>query len=290
MTEAEKKEDIIQEPILEKPTENIPAETPPAETTSETPPAEVPPQRHAIYGRLSEMYPDNKFEGENDALDVLLKYVDDAESYKSKTNETNQALVQLFNDEPILVEIIRDMKEKGLPFTVAAAKYVSPEDFNFKEGDDNYDQAQERISARNQRNAERTSRQETLSKNTTESLKAIKEFAAENGLSEEDAMKFMDAVDVDLADLYAGKITKAFLNKYYKAQNYEKAISDASAAAEISGKNQQIEAKLSDKPLGDGLPEVPGAGGEIKDKTQKSGIDRTIERATGRKIDWDKQD
>lgn len=277
MTDEELKKDI--------PAEGIPGESAPV--TDETAPAEeaaVPPTRkHA--DRLAKAFPDRKIESDEDYDAALDEHLTGLESYKERGTSMNQKLIALFEAEPQVGEVVRDMIN-GATFREALALHLSPEDLKAVEGDPDYEGWTKNKTAREEKAAKARKFEEDYANNLDMSQKAIEEFAAENNMEEQDAAEFLSKLDQFIADANNGNISKESLSLFKKALNYDNDLATASSKAEIAGRNQNIVAKKEDVTAsGDGLPR-PANSSETPDlpKSEPSYMDGLVDKVQRRKV------
>lgn len=125
--------------------------TPTAETTGETK-AEVKAestvqettepvtekQKHKFADRLIKTFPDRKFEKDDDYDTALNEHLDELEGYKERGTTANKKLIALFESEPQVGNLVRDMVN-GATFREALARHISPDELTAVEGDPDYE-------------------------------------------------------------------------------------------------------------------------------------------------------
>lgn len=277
MDPEEKKEEIIPE--------EIPAEIPTAEPVTEAP-AEEPqppePKKHKYADRLSKAFPDRQFEKDEDFDSALDEHLDELEGYKERGTLANKRLIALFDAEPQVGDVVRDMIN-GASFREALARHMSPEDLTAIEGDPDYEGWSKNKAEREERTSKREARMKEREANLQVTQEAIDTFAAENNMSEEDAANFLGKLDQLIDDFNAGKISKEVLTTMKKAWDYDNDIATAKDEGEIAGKNQNIVAKKeAAQPIGDGIPKITSTS-EIKEpapreKSYFEGLSESINR------------
>jgi hypothetical protein len=243
------------------PADAVPPETVP-DTPAETPaPAETAPPKfsEAFRSRIKNNHPDQDFSDDETYFQKASEELDNLEAYRNKNIEANKALAGIFDAEPVVVEVLKDMFQ-GASFREALARHFSPEELTPQEGEPDREGWKKNAETRAQRMADEEKKAQENEANTEFSTKSIQEFAKETNLSDEQATEFLNKVGEALDEVYAGKISKSFLNSMYRALNYDKDLETAKATGEIAGRNAKIDIKKEkeNKPSGDGMPVVKG--------------------------------
>lgn len=296
MAEEEKKE--VETPV-EKPVETqeeapaeTPAETAEAETEAQegealapeegTPVEETPKNKYAE--RLARAFPDREFKSDEDYDKGMEEYLGELEGYKERGTMANQKLIALFEAEPQVGDVVRDMIN-GATFREALARHMSPEDLTAVEGDPDFEGWNKNKATREESLNKRKAKQEEYAKNLEFSQQAIEEFAKENEMDDESAGKFLARFDAMLADINSGKISKDVLMTIKKAWDYDNDITTAREQGELAGKNKNIVAqKEAAKPKGDGLPKIGGSSEAPQaNKPEPNYIDGLLERTSKRR-------
>ena len=234
-------------------TDILPVEEPaPVETEA---PAEAPAEEPA------EMPEDNTAE------------LEELRDYKARNEAANAELLKLMKLNPGLTRTIRMMKE-GASWEEAVARNIDVSALPV-EGDPDYDKWSAAAKAREDEYNKNMEFEQTLAQNRDVSMQNLKDFAAENGMSEEQAMQFIEAHVSPILDQIAQlNFSKEFLTMIHKAVNHESKIAEAKEEGMIAGRNEQIEEKMMTPPPGDGLPKGASEGAAApKPKKPQSYID-----------------
>jgi len=292
MAEEEKKE--VKTPV-EKPVETkeeAPAETAEAEPEAQEGEALVPEEgipaeetsKNKYAERLARAFPDREFKSDEDYDKGMEEYLDELEGYKERGTMANQKLIALFESEPQVGDVVRDMIN-GATFREALARHMSPEDLTAVEGDPDFEGWNKNKAIREESLNKRKAKQEEYAKNLEFSQQAIEEFAKENDMDDESAGKFLARFDSMLADINSGKISKDVLMTIKKAWDYDNDITTAREQGELAGKNKNIVAqKEAAKPKGDGLPKIGGSSvAPQANKPEPNYIDGLLERTSKRR-------
>lgn len=246
----EEKKEILEETATPPVEEQSATETPEEITTA---PEEKPKHRYA--DRLSKAYPDRKFESDDDYDAAMDEHLNGLEGYKERGSALNKKLLAIFEADPKIGNVVQDMIN-GATFREALARHISPEDLTAIEGDPDYEGWNKNRTAREEQAAKRRQFEEEYAGNLEMSSQAVKEFADENGMTEEAAETFLGKIDEMLAAINSGKITKETLMAMKKAFDYDNAVGEAKQTGEIAGRNQAIVASKETAPAGDGLPKI----------------------------------
>lgn len=219
--------------------------------TEAMPPAgmQAQPPSNPFADRLKKSYPDREFANDDEINAGLTEYMDGLEVYQSSTKDLHSKLAEVLDAVPELAGIIRDVS-KGATFSEALSRNVDIEDLTPVEGDPDYEAWTKNLETRK---AGKQSMQENLDMSATE----IRAFAEENGMTPQDATKFLDAVDALIGEVVSGKLTRKTLAQMKKGLDYEIDVQAAEQAGEVRGRNTKIEAKReSQQSTGDGMPAI----------------------------------
>ncbi len=231
-------------------------------------PVEQPPG-NPFADRLKKRYPDKEFQGDDEINASLIEYLDELEGFQSSTQEADEKLREVLENAPELTAIIRDIS-KGASFTEALSRHIDVDELTPMEGDPDFDAWNNNLAERKKSRAEKEQRQKMYQENLDMTVGEIKQFAQDNDMSEEQTQSFLSAIGELVNDIVDGRLNKPNLMRLKKAIDYDTDVQSAAKTAEISAKNEKIEAKKADdkkKVAGDGLPNIVGQGG--KDVTPK---------------------
>jgi len=279
---------VEEDKINETPSEEtpvVPAEEQSAITAEEpVTPEEAPPAKHKYADRLASAYPDKKFDTDEDHDKGMDEYLKDLEGYKEKGKAASKKLVSLFESEPQVGEIVRDMLN-GATFREALARHISPEDLVAIEGDPDYEGWTKNKTAREEGAAKQNKFKEEYSANISLSEQAVTAFVESKGMSEEDADAFFQKFDDMIADIHNGKITPEHLEAISKALNYDTDILSATDQGRIAGRNENIVAgKEAVSTKGDGLP-APSRSSDTEDAPVKPNyMDEMVRKTKNRDV------
>ena len=186
--------------------------------------------------------------------------------YQKKNQTVNKAMIDSFNSNPELAGLMRDIV-KGAPLNVAIARNLDIDSIKPQEGDADESQWAEGLADRKKKLSDREAYQNSITENINMSMTEVKSFAEDNNLDGETTAAFLTQVDQLIADAITGKISKKTLSSLYRASTADSEVTNAAKAAEVKGRNANIEAvKAVDKPEGDGLPQLQSSTEDKGDK------------------------
>lgn len=245
---------------------------------------EKPP--HKYHERLTKAFPDRTFEKDEDYDAAMDEHLTSLEDYREKGKKANQKLLALFESEPAVGEMVRDMMA-GASFREAAARHFSADDFTPTEGDPDYEGWTKNKTEREEKMNKRREFEKTYAANLEAAGKELEAFAKEHNLDAKATDEFLESMEKMLADFNNGKMTKDTFRLMRRAMTYDKDIEDAREEGRIAGRNEKIVAQREKEPdqAGDGLPRPskspdspdggPGKGGYfegLRDRMKDRGI------------------
>lgn len=269
--------EVIQDETAAPAVEEAISETGAGEALTTAPEEVDEKPKHKYADRLSKAFPDREYASDDEYESAMEEYLTGLEGYKERGSSLNKKLLAIFEAEPKIGNVIQDMIN-GATFREALARHISPDDLTAIEGDPDYEGWNKNRTAREEQAAKRRQFEEEYASNLEMSSQAVKEFADENGMTEEAAEKFLGKIDEMLAAINSGKITKETLLAMKKAFDYDNAVGDAKQTGEIAGRNQAIVASKESAPAGDGLPKISSSS-ELPKTDQKK--DQWIDGVAG---------
>ncbi len=230
--------------------------------------------------------PDIDFDNDEDALyDYAMQGYDTEHEYHKKNEEGNRKMYELLTQNPDVAMFISSLVSDG---NVGKAMSYLSDALALQEGTPEYDEYQKGVADRKKKEVEAEKAVAEYEKNLEESSEALKNFADENGMSEEEAVDFVRQItDVINEKLFTGKIDKEFLDLFYRALNYDKDLATSREAGLIDGRNEQIDARNRKLKKGDGLPNVNASAGGARNA--RSEDDETMKALRGMAERADKQ-
>ena len=259
--------------------QNVAAE---AQETQQTPQEAKPTGRERILERFKTSHPDysyNEEDGENSLnslFDLIAEDFDKWDEENRKRKERDDAMNKLFDEQPEAAELFRRWaKGEGNPFDDIIDNYA-----DILEDGIQSPAAKERLKKareeRSKREAENKAADEAYEKNISETFsKALREFADENGLSDEDAAQVFLEVRDRVNNAIDGIYGKDFFQMIHDGKRYAKDVAQAREEGEVNGRNAKIKAELrKSQSARKGAPALGGAGlaSEEGDAPKKSDI------------------
>jgi hypothetical protein len=211
--------------------------------------------RHPFYEKFVSKFAGRQFGDDNEILDAANEHFDEVEGKLTRSAESNKIVMDALEGEPVLAKIIMDVS-KGASFAEALALHLSPEELTPLEGDPDYQGWNENRKNRSKSLEERKAFEEELATNGKASTEVIRQFVAEEKMSDKEAADFLSEVNENLTDVYKGKISKEFLRKWKLVLSHDLDVTKAHQQGEIKGRNANIEAVKAEQPKGDALPKI----------------------------------
>lgn len=246
---------------------------------------EAEKKKHRYADRLSQLFPDRKFEKDEDYDTALDEHLTGLEEYKKRGTEANKKLIALFESQPEVGSLVKDMIN-GATFREALARHISPEDLTPIEGDPDYEGWVKNKKEREDSLAKRREREAQRERDLAESQAVIEAFAKENNMDDAAAEAFLKKVDEMIGAITSGKVSKEALIAMQRAFNYENDIARAKEEGALSERNKKIVAE-KEKPekKGDGIPRPAISGGQKETvEVKPTYIDGLLEKVNKRKV------
>lgn len=188
--------------------------------------------------------------------------------YRTKNDESQAKIVEMFSRNPQLAQIMSDMTNGKRGAAAAFARYFGRDFLSAEEGSDEWNEIEE---AERERQAELDSmrnRKESYDANIESSLPVLEEFASEKKI---DIDEFLNNVYSKLLEpIFMGTYTPEVLSMLYNALNYDTDVEDSFQSGKVAGRNEKID-KMRKANTGDGLPRLgaSGGGGHLPKRPQK---------------------
>lgn len=157
-------------------------------------------------------------------------------------SDTDGVVGEILAEYPELYAVIQDLQE-GKPLEVALAANIDIDSLKPLEGEEMYADYEAARNARKERKAKADEYRASFTKNAEESKQIISDFFSEVAFDKEQGEAFANKIDKMIADYTNGIVTREFLDVFYRAMNYEKAMESAREAGAIDAKNARIDAE-----------------------------------------------
>lgn len=200
------------------------------------------------------------------------------EDYRNSSIESNKKILEIFKQNPEIVNIMKMMSE-GASFMEAIARNLDIAKITPIEGEPDYSlwkkSNEERVNASKKVEELRM----RIDGNISISQQAYKKFIEEKKLSEEDVEKLSTKLEAIINDVNDGLVAEDIIEAVYKSLNFDKIVEAAKEEGALSVKNEKIEAFREDKNKkgGDGLPNISSAVSKETPKKEKSELEEIIE-------------
>ena len=204
------------------------------EESEEEKETETPEDNNTVFDSfLEKNLPNETFESSEDKSKKVLELLE------SEMN-ANQNLAKYFEDNPLMIDIVKDMQEKGWDFKTALDNNIDVEGLVPEHGTPEYDQY---VINQNNLKIQKEKAKEAEQKriqNQNESAKEALEWVEEKGLSPEDRTKLFSEVDKTVAKLNESSYPKEFLEMFYLKMFHNKIVDKATEKATLDAKNKKI--------------------------------------------------
>ncbi len=232
-----------------------PADTPPPAQEAAVAEASPPKFSDAFRSRIKSAYPDQEFADDESFFQKASEQLDNLEQYRNQNMEANKALMEIFNAEPAIKDVLVDMIE-GASFREALSRHFSADELTPQEGDPDREGWKRNAEARAKRLEENETNNKKRAENEEFTIKEIRAFADRNNITPDKAEEALDAIGKILDEAYSGRLSSNLLQTIYDGVNHANDIKNASETAKIAGRNEKIDIKKEEKPKGDGLPSL----------------------------------
>lgn len=229
----------------------------------------VKSKRDTTMERMKAKYPDRNYD-DDEALFGQIN--DDYDEYDRKIAESQgreKVFSDMFHSNPKSARLMMEWKDGKDPVTSLIRIYGKEEILAAIE-----DPARlEAIEEANKEFAERLAKSDEYEaqyeKNFPESCKAVDDWAAANGISD-DAVNKAGAMLAEIsANFICGKFTPETFDMLIKAQGYDADVEQARLEGEVAGRNSKIEEKFRKGKKGDGTVPLDGKGGSVNTKPKR---------------------
>lgn len=278
MEEKDKTKDT--EAIAEQ-TVEVPAADADKAADKEEQPAKAERKPHELlYERIRTSRPEAKYDDDEEEYSrQAMSMFDELEKKGKNYDDMSQRLMKRFNANPEEATAFLDYLD-GMSLPAAIRKSMGDEALTIKEGDDGWDEYVKIGEERKKDQEAMRAKIDEIRANSVESEKALKEFAKEHGMSDEDAQSLSDYVTEIIPDILAGKITKDMYGRFMRARDYDKDVEGAREQGRIDGKNEKIDIEKK-RMAGSGLPNANAGGNADKEVGKPQGGNATADWLNG---------
>lgn len=246
-----------------------------AQAAPEAPATPATPNRDKLRKRLSERYPDQNFDEDEDFYGRIDSDYEDYEGQLGQYRENEGKMVDLFNRDPRSARFLKEWADGNDPVILMIRHYGS----DIKEILDDPDKIEE-IAKANKEYVDRVAQEKDLEdqyeKNLEESLTLLEQVQTTRNLTDEDMEKVIAQLRDDANDVLMGRFTQEAVDRALKALNYDQDVEAAGYEGEVRGKNKKIDEKLRKRNQGDGLARIQGSTGGGGGQANREGFRNVI--------------
>lgn len=242
--------------------------------------AAEPKSRDLFYERIRTNFPDSNYDEDEDGYyrDALSRM--DALEKDSKTlKDLTSKLETRLGADPQEAEVMLDWLD-GVDIRTAIARHMGAEALSApEEGSEEYESWKKAGDDRRKELDDMKAKVDEYRTNAEASAAALKEFAQENGLDEEQAAELERYIAEEfLPNIYAGKLGKDFYGFIQHGRNYDADIEGAREQGRVDGRNEKIEAEKKHLE-GSGLPSAK-SGGNVAEEVDAKPANKTVDFLT----------
>lgn len=234
--------------LKEEPTEEV--------TQNHEEPTEVAaeePQVNILIAKMKARHPEIEDDGE--LMTKAHDYMSELEDYRDRNEVSNSELIKIARLNPGLIKTIQMMKE-GASWEEAVARNVDLSAIP-TEGEPDYEKWAKSASERESEYNRILDEEERLTQNRQNSIQNLKDFAAENGWSEEQTADFYTKIVSPTLEAIANlDFSIDFYKTLHKAITAEEEKAAAMEDGILKGKNMTAEEIMQPEVSGDGLPKA----------------------------------
>lgn len=222
---------------------------------------EVISRRDQHLKRLRSKYPEKKFEEEEE---IFGQISDDYDQYEQELGEykgREKTLSDMFAADPRSAQFLTDMHRGEDPVLGLVRNFGA----EIKDVLDDPDK-QEEIAKANKEYVERVAKNNQLKEeyetNLGKSLETLRQYQAENGLSDEEIDEVMNRIISVINDGVLGKFAPETIDLFLKGINHDSDVANANEEGEVAGRNAKITENLRKRQQGDGTMPLGGRNGQ----------------------------
>lgn len=246
-----------------------PSETPevtadaPVETT-EAPEGDAPQSVHALIELYRKENPENESLSDDEILTIALEEITGSRDKISRNDALNQKVKDVFDAYPVLVRVFQDLYQ-GSDLEEVIARHIDIDALQKVEGDPDFDKWDANKKARLAEREENEKLNKELDDNITASVADLEEFAAEEGMTSEAAIEWVNANVAPFLDQIAKlRVSKDVLKMVKAAISKESDVKEAEEMGIRKGRNEKIEAIKIDAKKTDLIPNLGGSATPIE--------------------------
>ncbi len=226
-------------------------------------------KRDMAMERIRAKYPDRSFDDDEAFFGQINDDYDDYDKKLAESQSREEAFSNMFTSNPKSARLMMEWKNGNDP-VASLIRIYGKEDILAAIDDpeklEAIEQANKDFADKVAKNDEYEAQYE---KNLPASLKAIEEWAANKGISDDDIDNAVTALSKLCGDFILGKIAPESIEMILKAQNYDADLEQAQMEGEVAGRNAKIEEKFRKGKKGDGTVTLDGKNGKGSKQPKK---------------------
>ena len=247
------------------------------EEPEEEPEENAKEAKDAAYTDIAkELFPDREFGDDNERIEAIKEHIDDLAEYKTKASEREGKFMELFNDNPDLIDLLH-LVGLGADIEEAMPFITGDSDIDI---DDAKLEWQKKAAEKAKARKEQQGKVQEINKNLKASFSEVETYAKANNWDDKQTANFLTEIDKLMGDVASGRISKDIITKLHKALIHDDAVKEAAETAEVRGRNEAItDIKTKGKTKqGDGLPHPKSASTEADESFDESSPEAVISR------------
>ena len=230
---------------------------------------QVKSKRDLTRERMTAKYPDRSFDDDESLFGQINDDYDDYDRRIEEIEGREKAFSDMFHSNPKSARLMMEWKDGKDPVASLIRIYGKEDILAAIEDPEKL----EAIEEANKEFAERVAKSDEYDaqyeQNFPESIKAIEEWMAKTGKSDEAVDGAIETLSKICGDFILGKISPDTVEMILKAQNYDADVEQAQIEGEVAGRNAKIEEKLRTGRKGDGTVTLDGKGGKPGNALQR---------------------
>lgn len=227
--------------------------------------------RDRFLARLRERYPDDEWDDDEAIFGRANEDYDEYENELTGLRENEAKFTSLFNADRRAAQFMTDWANTGTPVVGLVRRYGREMVEQLNDPDPANVEAIAAAEADHlKRESERVQFEEEYERNTDASLGTIEQKRQELGIDNETVQEVLTFLKDIQVKLEQGIVTGEMIDMALKAINHDADVETAAQAAEVRGRNANIEERLR-KPQTDGVPSLGGSTAGV-DRGRKSNI------------------
>jgi len=187
--------------------------------------------------------------------------------YRTKNDESQEKIIDMFNRNPQIAQVISDLANEKRGAAAAFARYFGKDLLSVEEGSAEWEEIQQAEKERQDEIEHIRQQTQEYEANIEASAPVLTRFATEKGIDIDSFLN--DAYERMLKPIFAGTYTPEVLSMLYNALNYEVDVEESFRSGKVAGRNEKID-RMRRENAGDGMPRLGASTGETKPQRRPS--------------------